>query len=278
MTRHSPSVSASDISHVLSRLTDRDQDLLSVLGTHHVLTTDQITRLYFTSRTRAHERLLILHRLGLLNRFRRPAARGSHHYRWVLAHLGARIHAAATDQKPPTPAVVAGKLLSIAASLKLDHLLASNDFFIRLHAATRGDPATDITEWWNEQTCADACGGLVRPDGHATIRQGAKTVSFWYEHDTGTESHQQLQRKFDRYERLIHPAARLPILLELPNPAREAHVHATLTAPRGLLVATTHRALAEDPNATVWAMIGGAGRHRLLDIDHSPSPEPRTRS
>ncbi|GIG69318.1 replication-relaxation family protein [Phytomonospora endophytica] len=251
-TRHSTTVPPGDLAAVLSRLTDRDLAIIDTLGDHHVLTTRQIMKLYFTSMTRTHERLLLLYRLGVLNRFRAAVATGSVEYRWVLAHLGARIHAARHDTKPPTNSAVNDRLITTAASPKLTHLLGVNDFFCRLGAATRHNPAIEVTDWWNETRCTETCGGLVRPDGHATIHTGTRRFGFWFEHDTGTETHQQLQRKLDRYARLVHPAARLPVLIEVPTPAREAHCHDVLVPPAGLVIATTHRAIADDPTATIW--------------------------
>lgn len=265
-SRHSKTVSPGDLASVLSRLTDRDFAIIDTLGDHHVLTTSQVMKLYFTSMTRTHERLLLLYRFEILNRFRAAVATGSVEYRWVLAHLGARIHAARHDTKPPTASVVNDRLITTAASPKLSHLLGVNDFFCRLHVASRNDTDTEVTDWWNETRCTEVCGGIVRPDGHASIRTGTRQVSFWYEYDTGTETHRQLQDKLDRYARLIHPGARKPILLALPSRTREQHLHTVLATPAHISVSTTHRAICENPTSANWWRVGETEmRRRLLD-------------
>ncbi len=53
-----------------AHLTDRDRDLVRLIGRHRVLTTDQVAALTFGSVITARHRLAVLVRLGVLRRFR----------------------------------------------------------------------------------------------------------------------------------------------------------------------------------------------------------------
>ncbi|GLZ78331.1 hypothetical protein Afil01_31380 [Actinorhabdospora filicis] len=247
-------------------MTPRDQRIISVLADHHVLTTEQLAAMFFTSLSRAHERLLVLHRLGVLDRFRRVMRYGSSPYKWTLAHLGARLHAAVTGAPAPTAATVADRALRLSVSPKLPHLLAGNDFFVRLHTVLRATPEAGVAEWWNEEDSARACGMLVRPDGRASVRHPAGSVSFWYEHDTGSEPLTQLRAKVERYARIIHAEMRLPVLIELPSQVREDNLHQVLGARPPVAVATTYRQIAVDPMRVVWRVPGRLHRVGLLQV------------
>lgn len=62
---------------VSAHLTDRDRELIRLVGRHRVLTTDQLAALAFGSITTARHRLAVLVRLGLLRRFRPRREPGS---------------------------------------------------------------------------------------------------------------------------------------------------------------------------------------------------------
>ncbi len=64
-----PSSARPDRLSAYRRLTPRDRLLLSWLAEHYLLSTDQIHRALFDSRRTAQQRLTILHRLQVLDRF-----------------------------------------------------------------------------------------------------------------------------------------------------------------------------------------------------------------
>ncbi len=171
----------------LSRITPRDRLILDLLADHHTFTTDQLADLAFTSLGRTRNRLSDLHARGVLDRFRHYQRPGSQSWRWTLGPLGAAIVAASRGEPMPRPVAVREATARLAMSPTLPHLLAVNGFFVALtaHARTRRDGAR-LARWWNEARCRDACGNLVRPDGHGVWHTGGRAVPFWLEMDLGT--------------------------------------------------------------------------------------------
>lgn len=262
--------SSAEIASIMSRLTPRDGSIISLLGDHDVLTTHQIYRAHFTSLARAQSRLLSLYRTGLLERFRAAGLAGSQQWHWVLSPLGARLHAATTGAAPPRPGRVTDKMLRLASTTTLTHTLGCNDFFVRILAAIRNRPWCDLTNWASEETLPAGLGRRIRPDATATFTENDRSIAFWFEHDRGTETQTTLTSKADRYRDatiLTEPRA---VLFELPNAAREAHLHNHLAGRHiGFPLATTHAQLATDPTAAVWRILhAGPGRVRLIDIQN----------
>lgn len=275
---HSPrhTYSGRDLTVILSRLTSRDHSIIRTLGDHHVLTSSQIASAWFTSLTRAQTRLVALHRLGLLERWRTRLQHGSQQWHYTLSHLGARIHAATCDQPAPAPASVAETILKLGSSPKLPHLLGANDFFIRLIAATRDHPRTALTHWDNETAAAARAGGFVRPDARATYTDHDTTIDFWYEHDRGTEPLTTLESKLDKYGRILHTGTPLPVLFELTSHTREQHLHQRLANHHyRFTIATTTNARASDPAGRVWWPLRQLP-HTATLIDLQPTRSPRS--
>ena len=159
------------------QLDDRDHEILVMLDEHRALTTDQLARVFFPSQRSAQERLKILTERGMLARFRTYHPLGSLPYTYTLGHAGAVVRAAATDQPDvPTAARVATRIVRLVHSPGLAHLLGVNEFFTHLLAAARDTPSAALTEWWPEPTVAEACGGIVRPDGYGVWTQPATSV------------------------------------------------------------------------------------------------------
>ncbi|MFD0854648.1 replication-relaxation family protein, partial [Actinomadura adrarensis] len=65
-----PRVTPEMVADLAYRLTGRDRDLLELVWEHKVLTTDQITAMFFRTPERARQRLNQLYRLSALLRFR----------------------------------------------------------------------------------------------------------------------------------------------------------------------------------------------------------------
>lgn len=92
-----PRVSAERVFELARHLTERDREICRYLYHHRVLTTDQLTLLFFSSRRRAQDRLLFLYRGRVLDRFYppRPFGLGKPEAHWLLDEGGAILVAAA---------------------------------------------------------------------------------------------------------------------------------------------------------------------------------------
>ena len=274
-------LTASVVAAELSRITPRDRLLLDQLCDHHVFTTEQLADLTFGTIGRARHRLNTLLDRGVLDRFRHYQRPGSQSWRWSLGPIGAAIVAASRGEPLPRPSAVRDATARLATSPTLGHLLAVNGFFVALtrDARTRTDGAR-LARWWNEARSRDACGNLVRPDGHGVWHAAGRVVPFWLEMDLGTEVLSRVAGKLTGYANL-GPRRAYPVLFWLPGTVREANLHALLTragVPDGVTVATAaadHAAGTGGPAGPVWRVYGRPGRVPLSDLPVSvPDGEP----
>src|SRR5215469_752674 len=210
---------------VQARLTDRDKQLLDWLYDHQVLTTFQIAHALFGSLDFAQRRLLRLHGVGLLERFRPlRAGGGSYPWHYLLGQVGMEIVAASRDDDPPRRTDVQARIRRIATSRTLDHRLGTNQFFTDLAGYARTHPPAALLRWWPEQQC-DVPGAFgaamiarVRPDGHGIFTDGQQTTGFFLEHDVGGERLGVLADKITRYAaHATEGGARWPVLFWLPT-------------------------------------------------------------
>lgn len=272
---------------VQARLTDRDRVLLDWLADHKVLTTFQICHALFGSLDFAQRRLLNLHRLGLVDRFRPlRAGGGSFPWHYVLDQIGAEFVAASREQAPPRPGQTTERKRRIAASRTLEHLLGVNQFFTDLAGWARTRPDARLERWWPEQRCAEpgvfgtTLISAVRRDGHGVFAEGKRRTAFFAEFDTGFEPHSVLLAKVSGYAaHVARGGPAWPVLFWLPSVARERHLHDLLadidvTVP----VATAARdgldagACAAD---AVWLVVGGSDApRRLVDLADLGDPAP----
>jgi hypothetical protein len=124
-----------DVSH---RLRPRDYAVASLLDEHTTLTTDQLTAVLFTSSITCRHRLSVLRSFGFVDRFIRRNEPGvANIVCWVPGPLSARLTALATEQTPPTARALRERQDRVYANPALDHLLESNEFFIRMLTAKR---------------------------------------------------------------------------------------------------------------------------------------------
>jgi hypothetical protein len=201
------------IARLAGRLTERDRRVALDCYDHHVLTTDQLRRLHFRNRRIAQRRLGELYRLRVLDRFRPVWQRGegSSPYHWLLDQAGARIVCEMLDLPADQLAWRRDHTHALAASSKLAHQLAVNEFFTRLADDARTTGAA-LAEWWGERRAAAAFAGRLAPDGYGRLQlQQGDSVSFLLELDRSTEPHRRLCEKADRYSR------------ELPRSSLAAH-------------------------------------------------------
>lgn len=260
-----------------THLSDRDRWLLAMLAEHHVLTSHHLHRLAFTTLRAANRRLLTLHRYGLLDSFRPhlPTGHGSAPEHYLLARAGAQLIAAAHEVTLKDLGWRPELLAAIAHSPTLRHTIGIADLITRLadHARTHPEQG-QLTAWWSERSCARTWGRIVRPDAYArwTTPSGART-DFFLEYDTGTEPLPRLLAKMPAYQRLASSTGiTTPLLIHLPNPAREQHLHALLGADLARLapnvpVATSHPN-AGPPALAAWlpATPHTTGRLRLAEL------------
>lgn len=261
-------------SRAAEQLTARDHRVINRLVDLRVMTTDQLARVEFpnTRTDTAGYRLRTLARRGVLLRFRTLRRPGSLPWRYTLGPLGAVIHAATTGAAIPRPSDNDARVVRLQTSAMLDHLLGVAEFFSLLHAAARREAVAPL-DWWPETRAATECGGIVRPDGYFVWSEHQRKIGYFYEHDRGTEVVPILVDKIERYLALAAADIRRPVVIELPSPARETHLHRALTArhgPRGpaVLVATTHTELTttNGPAGPIWWPVGTRQRVQLTRL------------
>lgn len=264
---------------VQARLTDRDRLLLDWLSDHKVLTTFQICHALFGSLDFAQRRLLTLHRLGLVDRFRPlRAGGGSYPWHYVLDQVGAELVAASRGETPPRRGQSVERMRRIATSRTLAHQLGVNEFFTDLAGYARTHPAARLVRWWSEQQCArvGAFGQTlispVRPDGHGVFGEDGRRVAFFLEWDSGSEQLRVLGVKLAGYAAHVRKGGPAwPVLFCLPTTRREANLHAFLDdVVTAVPVATAARdsvAAGVGPADAVWLVHRGSDApRRLIDL------------
>jgi hypothetical protein len=260
---------------IANRITARDHTMLETIWQHRVLTTAQLTAIFFPSRTRANQRLLELYRCSVLQRFRPWSPIGSQPWHWVLGPAGAHLLAARHGQTIREFGYKAERTLAICWSDKLGHQLGTNQFFADLHAhARQRQDGTRLDQWWPEQRCLDTWKGLARPDAFGRwieIQEDGRTATmeFFLEHDTGTNPLNRLTKKLDGYKVLAESTKiTTPILFWLPSTARETNLRRFLTT-TPLPVATavhTPPHSGSGPAGPIWLPVGTKGPRRRLAV------------
>src|SRR5690349_10980451 len=267
MTR---SASASNPLALHHRMTPRDRDLLALLDEHQVLTTDQVHRLYYRAVRTCQIRLRALFALGLLDRFRFARLYGgSEPWHWVLGLHGARFMAGATGRPAPTVRAHREQVIRLTARARLPHLLATNEFFVRLACTARIDQRVRLDRWWSERT-ATARFMRIRPDGHGLWTAHGRMVGWFLETDMGTEPLTRIIGKLEAYERLAASGGpTYPVLFWLPGADRESHLQQALrrVMPDIPVATATHDT---DPAGAVWLPVDAWQRVALHELpsDH----------
>ncbi|NRQ30652.1 replication-relaxation family protein [Nonomuraea sp. NN258] len=261
------------IADLAERLTPRDAEILDAVWEHRVLTTDQLTAIFFPSVHRARHRLLDLYELRALDRFRPWAPTGSRPWHWILGATGAHHLAAQRGIAPSELRYRPDSAGAIAFSSRLNHQIGVNEFFAQLHAtARRVANGAAVAEWWPERRCAALWGDLARPDAFGRWTEPAPTgqpdsIDFFLEHDTGTEPLSRVLAKLDGYTALAEATGIVtPVLFWLPNATREANLRKLLAVP-AIPVATavhTPTTAADGPAGPVWLPAGSTGPRRRM--------------
>jgi hypothetical protein len=196
-------VGAERVFELARHLTERDREVALCLYDQQLLTTDQLTLLFFSSKRRAQDRLLSLYRQRVLDRFYPPSqfGAGKPQAHWLLDEAGAHLVAATLDlDRRHLPWQ---RREDWRSHPQLAHRLAVNRFVTDLIAATLDDPTLGVASWFGTREAAARLGermrGTVRPDGELVLLTPAGPVDLLLEWDRGTEALDRLDEKMRRY-------------------------------------------------------------------------------
>lgn len=194
-------ITAEHVRDLAEHLTDRDRRIAVECYEQHVLTTDQIQRLYFPGPRSASRRLQTLYRLRVLDRFRpvRQRGEGTAPYHWVLDEAGALLVADHKGVPRRELRYSHADALAIATSRNLTHHVESNEFFTRL-AVEASRTGGSLSEWYGTRTLARLFANASVPDGYGVLTLPDRApLHLLLELDRGTESSRVLQKKAETY-------------------------------------------------------------------------------
>lgn len=257
-------VGAEHVFELARHLTERDRKVALTLYDQQLLTTDQLRLLFFSSKRRAQDRLLLLYRQRVLDRFYPASIRGAGkpQAHWLLDEAGAHLVAASLDlDRKQLPWQ---RREDWRSHPQLAHRLEVNRFVTDLIEATLPDPALGIGAWFGSREAAARMGermrGRVRPDAELILVSPAGPVDLLLEWDRGTETLERLEEKLRRYrtaERKLYdyPGPR-SILFVVPGARRLRALHelaAKLDRDGWPILATTAAELRRaGPLAPIW--------------------------
>ncbi|MFL1375774.1 replication-relaxation family protein [Nocardiopsis protaetiae] len=260
------------VTSLMSRITPRDLSVLSGVYEHQTLDTHQIARVCFadTHPRRARRRLLVLHRYGVLDRFRRYTARGKLPDYWVLTPLGAELVSYHQGTDTAARAVFPDQAVRLMYSPQIHHVQGLAECFVRFSEAARSGPG-ELARWFGEAECARRWGQYIRPDAYLRWRQDGLNLRAFLEYDTGSESLATVCRKMRGYQALFHYTERPSLVLFVVHSGqRESHLVEKLVdvvSEEATAYVTTHaRVASPGPDQRVWRAPGAADRVRLVDL------------
>ncbi|MEV7012685.1 replication-relaxation family protein [Streptosporangium sp. NPDC051022] len=219
------------LAQLAARLTFRDRRLLRLVKEQRVLTSPQIAQIAFDTDDAARKRLLALHHMGVLDRFRPilPPGMGTAPYHYVLGPAGAAVLASEDGVDVTACGYRRDRVLSIAYSQRLAHTVGTNGFGADLYGFARRHTDAELVTWWPENRCASVWGDTVRPDAYGRWRQDEYTVDFFLEYDTGSEPLDRVVRKLDGYATLSQATQLVtPVLFWVQGGRREANLRRKL--------------------------------------------------
>lgn len=196
-------VTADQLTELANHLTDRDREIALALYEHRILTSSQLTLLFFSGRRRAMDRLLFLYRARVLDRFYppRPFAHGKPQAHWLLDEAGAHIAAACLgiDRRQ----LGWRQRENWSTHPQLAHQLEINTFITDLIAATLPHPHLGVAEWQGSGTAKDQMpdGVALVPDAGFFVSTPAGLLACLLEWDRGTEPGSVLEHKLRMYRK-----------------------------------------------------------------------------
>jgi hypothetical protein len=253
------------------------------------MTRTQIQRIFFQKEGKlasvqaACRRLKLLTERGYLNRLRLPVTQGSGPYLYPPGPAAdAILHKEEREQLGRRR--LGRRVESVAGFV---HGLEVVDFYIALKEALERWGGTLVT-WLGEGEARypfvqNKKNLLFNPDGYCLWALGGEEGSFFLEWDRGTESMTRFSQKLERYEeyykiRAYHDhlgqvGLRPRLLLVVPDERREEKLCRWLARRQekrqfeslpSILVAPRDAVLA-DILGSIWRMVGGVERIRLID-------------
>jgi Replication-relaxation len=219
-------ITATHLTSLGSRLTDRDRQIALDCYDHRVLTTEQLMRLHFSGLRTTTIRLGTLYQLRVLDRFRPPRRRpgtGTNPYHWILDEAGAHVVAAQRDVDRRRLRWQHSDAVDIAQSSKLSHHIEINEFFSLLSLEAQLQHGA-LHEWYGERITSTLFKGVV-PDGYGVINLPHRPpVHVLLELDRATEPAHRLHEKAVLYAKQIPQSALREhdafVLLAVPTATR----------------------------------------------------------
>jgi Replication-relaxation len=261
-------VTADRLTELPNHLTDRDREIALALYEHRILTSSQLTLLFFSGRRRAMDRLLFLYRQRVLDRFYppRPFAYGKPQAHWLLDEAGARIVAAclSIDRR----ALPWRQRENWGTHPQLAHRLEINTFVTDLIAVTLPHPALGVVEWRGSGSVKEQMpdGVALVPDAGFLVSTPAGLVDCVLEWDRGTEPGSVLEHKLRMYSKAAGRSNfRCCVLFVVPGARRtrtleETMAHAGFASQYGeawpVFVATVLELREFGPLGPIWQPLG----------------------
>jgi len=262
-------VSAEHVFELARHLTERDREVALCLHQQQVLTTEQLTLLFFSSKRRAQDRLLYLYRQRVVDRFY-PASRfgsGKPQAHWLLDEAGAVLVAASLDLDRRH--LGWQRREDWASHPQLAHRLELNRFVTDLVRATLPDPALGVSAWYGPREAAARLGekmrGTLRPDSELLLLTASGQIDLLLEWDRGTETQERLWEKLRRYriaeQKLYDPEPR-SVLFVVPGPRRlqmlrKTYAEVNREGSWPVLATTAAELRRAGPLASVWQRLDG---------------------
>jgi hypothetical protein len=263
----SRSTRESRLLELAGRITERDREICGLLYEHRVLTTSQVADIGFSTLHKAQERLVVLQRLEVVDRFRPRSWSASAPFHYVLGPAGAAIIAADREMTVVQLGWRRDVGAALASSNRLGHLVGCNGFFTGLIRASRSSRDTALGEWWSERRCAAAWGEVVRPDGYGVWVEAGWRLPFLLEFDLASERLGRLEAKLAGYATLARAAGHPTwVLFTFPAMGRERAARGVLAHPL-VPVATAVIPPGLAANGALWLPVGKAERRcRLVEL------------
>jgi hypothetical protein len=257
-------IGAERVFELARHLTERDRAVALCLYDQQLLTTDQLTLLFFSSKRRAQDRLLFLYRQRVLDRFY-PVSRfgaGKPQAHWLLDEAGAHLVAASLDRDRRQLAWQRRE--DWRSHPQLAHRLEVNRLATDLITLTLPDPGLGVAAWFGPRDAAARMGekmrGTLRPDAELILAAPGGPVDLLLEWDRGTETLDWLEEKLRRYrtaERKLYEHAGLrSILFVVPGGRRLDNLRELCTdlieGSWPILATTTAELRTAGPLARIW--------------------------
>jgi Replication-relaxation len=210
-------VSAERVFELARHLTERDRGIALALYEHQLLTTDQLTLLFFSSKRRAQDRLRFLYDERVLDRFYppRPYGLGKPQAHWLLDEAGAIMVAASLGLERKR--LGWQRRDDWGSHPQLLHRLEANRFVTDLVAATLADRSLGVSEWWGSRSAAARLTDSSQhsrpiPDCGFFLETAAGPIECYLEWDRGTETLTCLTHKLTLYRHAeVHSGERRPV-------------------------------------------------------------------